>query len=145
MAFQVRTSLDPAASAAKWATKVQSAGADLLAGYSKPRRDPQANPDRSANTWLSNTQAAKGRYQSGIAGYDSAAAVDSMAKNGVSRYTQSATTKIRKVQTFHQNYDSVISAGMNQLPTDRSSFEARKARSNAMQDYLHAHPYKKSA
>jgi hypothetical protein len=144
MAFSVRTSIDPNMAADKWSRKVEGAGTDLLTGYSRPRRDPQANADKSAITWLAKTTAAKGRYQTGIAGYDASAAVAAMQSVGVGRYTASATQKKAKVIKFHTAYDSVIASGMTSLPQDRSSYEARKARSGAMQDYLHAHPYKKS-
>src|SRR5438874_5940827 len=93
MAFTIRANLDPATGATRWSTGVGAAGAKLLAGYSAPRRDPQANPDKSAAAWLQGVTTAQPTYQAGISCYSSAAAIASMHANGVPRYTQAGTTK----------------------------------------------------
>jgi hypothetical protein len=144
MAFQVRNQLNAGNATNNWSTKVAGAGAALLAGYSSPRRDPQGNPQQITAAWQAGVSAAAPKFQAGISGYDSTAAIASMQANGVPRYTAAGTTKKAKFSAFITAYAPTIQAGMAALPADRSSFAARQARSNAMQTYLHNNPYKKA-
>jgi hypothetical protein len=136
MAFTIRNNLDPNAGTNNWSTAVAASGAKLLAGYTSPRRDPQGNVAQSAASWLNGVTVAQPRYQAGLAGYSSAAAITTMQSVGVARYTQAATAKKANYAAVATILYPLISTGLSQLPTDRSTPAARQARMDAWFAYM---------
>jgi hypothetical protein len=138
MPFQIRqANLDSGTFATKWAAGVGRSGKSWSDGYATPRVDPRAAAQAASATWLANTQAAAQRYHDNVGNYDADAAIAKAASVGATRYTQSAQSSIAKVQKMAPNLINAIKQGMASLPQDRSTFQARQARSIAMQNFMH--------
>lgn len=132
MPFNVRSQGNPSAAADNWSKGVQASGAKLASGYANPRRDPKANPAASATAWQAGVANAAPAYQTGIASYNADAAIASMNANGVSRYTQAATTKKANYANVAVQLIPAIQSAAAALPADRSTPAARDARMLAM-------------
>lgn len=138
MAFTVRAAnIDPTSMATNWSAGIARSGDKWAKGFANPRRDPRAAAAAASGTWAQNTAAAVDRYRQNVGNYDADAAIANANNVGKGRYSQAGTQKAAKFQKKAAALASAIQAGLAAIPQDRSTYQARKARADAMQDFMH--------
>lgn len=136
MPFTVRNAINPANMAANWTTGVGRSGAKWAAGALNPRRLFNSNPAGAAQAWLTGVQAAQPKYQANLAATNLTTMEANINAVGIPRYQASATQKAAKFAAKTQALAAALTAGIAQLPADRSSTAARIARSTSMQTFM---------
>jgi hypothetical protein len=132
MPFSVKRIKDPTASADKYARKTAAAGADWLAGYKAPKRDPRAAAVAANPRWKNSLQAAMqaDRYAHKVGSYDVDGAIKVAEAVGQQAYVAGTAarhdkvlSKLGKIIAAQQK----ILAQADTMPTDTLAHRLAKA------------------
>ena len=116
MAITQRSTIDPAAMATAWATRVGASGAKWVAGVKAPRRLPNANPQQNATNWLAGVTSAEPKFIAGISGASYLTNLENGVTNKQASYTGSGAAKKANAQAGFQKVAPMIQTALAGLP-----------------------------
>ena len=133
--------ITPEQAAQKWAQAMGAAGAAYKQGVMAVTESPMQAAARNKQGWINGIMAAanSGKWESGLARVSLNQWQTAAANLGAQRLGAGATNAQPKVLSFMQAFWPTLQNAVAQvraMPAD--TYEARKARSNAMMDALHA-------
>lgn len=131
----------PDAAAQKWAQAMGASSAAYKAGIMRVTESPMAAAARNKQGWINGVMHAanSGKWEAGLNRVSLQYWQNQAANLGAQRIGAGATAAQPKMLAFMQQFWPVLQAAQAQvkaMPAD--TYEARKARMNAMADALHA-------
>lgn len=137
MAIALRSTLDPAAAAAAWASRVGASGSRWIKGIENPRRLPNADPAGNAAKWADGVAAAQGKFTAKITGQAYLTKLDAGATAKQANYSSAGTRAQPNMQAALTKVLPAIQTIVQSLPP-RGPRGSNDARATGMSQGLHA-------
>lgn len=119
-----------------WANRLGASADKARRGIAAVQTAPGAAAARQADVWASNTAASKPKFARNVAAVTLGDWQTAASTKGVDRMASGATAAVSKMASFLTKFLPFVMSAKASLPP-RGSYEANKARMNAMVDKVH--------